>query len=82
MESFGVTSKEEQEKINQRLVGRVHTLEERAKRKRTREGKRVLGADQLRNQALNLTYLSKRSGMRMWCLCEDRDFPYSVYSVS
>ena len=34
----------------------------------------MLGADQLRNQALNLTYLSKRSGMRMWCLCEDRDF--------
>jgi REP element-mobilizing transposase RayT/hemerythrin len=74
MESFGISSKEEQKRINQRLIARVSTLEKRARKKREREGKQVLGATQLINQTLNVTYLSKRSGKRMWCLCEDRDF--------
>lgn len=73
LEAFGITSKEEQDKINQRIIDRVALVEERARQKRKREGKHIMGEKRLRNEAFNIAYqASKRSGKKMWCLTEDR----------
>jgi hypothetical protein len=72
MEVFGITSPEEQQKLNQRLIERVRTLEERAEIKRKRLGRKVMGATRLQAERLNTTHQPDRKGKRMWCLCEDR----------
>lgn len=72
LEAFGIKSKDEQERVNKRLIERVSVLEERARRKRKEENRHVIGADRLRNQAFDLTRQSSRRGKRMWCLSEKR----------
>lgn len=72
MEAFGITDSQEQRQINDRLIARIRTLEERANRKREREGKTVLGRTRLLKERLNTTHCPKRSGRRMWCLSEKR----------
>jgi len=67
------TSKEDQERNNQRLIERVRTVEEREQKKRERIGKKVMGAEKLRNQCFDTTRLSSRAGKRMWCMSENRD---------
>jgi REP element-mobilizing transposase RayT len=71
MEGFNITDSEEQNRINQRLIQRVRTLELRSAKVRERLGKRVMGRDKLINQPLNLNYQSKRSGKKMHCLSDD-----------
>ena len=72
LEAYGVRSKDEQDQINEKLIKRVATLEERAKQKRKREKRQVIGAKKLQAQAFDLTHQSVRTGRRMWCLCEKR----------
>lgn len=73
LEAFGIRSKEEQEQVNNKLIQRVRKLEERAREKRLREKRRVIGAKALRTQAFDLTrQRSARCGKRMWCLSEKR----------
>jgi hypothetical protein len=43
LEAFGITDPEQQQRINQRVIERVRTLEERAARVRERKRKRVIG---------------------------------------
>ena len=57
---------------NEKLIKRVKKLEERARKKRFSEKHSVIGARKLCSQPFNLTYQSKRSGKRMWCLSEKR----------
>ena len=71
--AFGITSKEDQDRYNQRLIERVRTVEEREQKKRERLGKKVMGAEKLRNQCFDTTRLSSRAGKRMWCMSENRD---------
>ncbi len=72
IEAFGLTSNEDIAKINEKLIKRVKKLEERARKKRFSEKHSVIGARKLCSQPFNLTYQSKRSGKRMWCLSEKR----------
>jgi hypothetical protein len=72
LDAFGISDPEERAHYNKRLVERVRTIEERAARIRAREKKRVIGAHNLKHATFNLSYLSNRSGKRMWCLCEKR----------
>jgi len=72
MEAFGYESPEQQQKLNDRLTARVRMLEQRAEKKRTLEGKRVLGRERLIAQVFDISYRPKRSGRRMWCLSESR----------
>jgi REP element-mobilizing transposase RayT len=72
MEAFGYHSPEQQRKLNELLIARVRTLEERAEKKRLQERKRVMGRDRLIAQVFDTTYRPKRSGRRMWCLSEKR----------
>jgi len=72
MEAFGYHSPEQQQKLNEILIARIRTLEERAERKRVREKKRVMGRERLIAQVLDTTYRPKRNGRRMWCLSEKR----------
>jgi hypothetical protein len=72
MTAFGYTSEEEQARINQALLNRIQHLQKRAAAERERKGKKVLGRERLRKQVFNLTWRSKRSGRRMWCLSERR----------
>ena len=71
--AFGITDPEEQAKLNERLIARVRHLEERAKTKRERERKNVMGAQRLLTQRLDLTYRPNRSGKRMNCLSVYKD---------
>ena len=72
MEAFGYHSPEQQQKINEQLIARIRSLEERAERKRVREKKRVFGRDRLFSQVFDTTYRPRRKGRRMWCLSEKR----------
>ncbi len=72
LEAFGVTDPREQERMNLRLCERVRTLEQRAKRKREREKKRVIGRERLIAQQIDLTYRPSRKGKRTWCLSHKR----------
>jgi hypothetical protein len=72
LEAFGITALEEQLVYNNRIRERVREVEARAAEVRKREKKRVMGADKLKREVFNLTYLSARSGKKMWCLSEQR----------
>ena len=73
MEAFGYTESHMQANINEALIRRVRKLEERAEAIRQREKTRVIGRDRLMKQPFDLTYRSRRSGRRMWCLSEKRE---------
>ncbi len=72
LEALGVDNKEEQEEIHKKVQGRILKIEERARAKRKREKKQVIGVEKLKAQTFNLTYQSARTGKRMWCLSEKR----------
>ena len=72
LEAFGINDKEKKAEWNARLLQRVRTLEARARRRRTLQRKRVIGAHALRSQRLTLNYMPRRSGKRTWCLSEKR----------
>ena len=72
METFGYHSPEQQQRMNEQLIARIRSLEERAERKRVREKKRVFGRDRLISQVFDTTYRPRRKGRRMWCLSEKR----------
>lgn len=72
LESFGVTDKAEQQRINNILIARVRKLEARARKKRIKEKKSVIGAARLSQQVLDTTYRPKRCGKKMWCLSDRR----------
>ncbi len=72
LEAFGYRSKEEQARINERLILRVRLLERRAEKKRVREKKTVLGRERLIAQVFDPTYRPQRKGRRTLCLSEKR----------
>jgi REP element-mobilizing transposase RayT len=72
LEAFGCTDPVEQQKINNRVIERIRTLEKRAARIRELEGKTVIGRERLMTQRFDLTYRPSRKGRRMWCLAERR----------
>jgi len=72
LDAFGITQKEEQDRMNARLIARVRYLEQRAALIRSRHGHRVVGKEQLLRQVLSVSYRPQRYGKRMWCLSEKR----------
>lgn len=72
LEAFGIMDTAEQERINKIIKARVIKLEDRARKKRIKEGKTAIGADRLMRQVLDLTYRPKRTGRRMWCIADRR----------
>ncbi len=72
MEAFGYHSPEQQQRINERLIARIRSLEQRAEKSRERKKRRVLGRERLLSQAFDTTHRSRRAGCRMWCLSEKR----------
>jgi REP element-mobilizing transposase RayT len=72
MEAFGITRQEDFDRINKTIVDRVRTLEERHRKRREIDGKRVIGAERLRREKLDTTWRPQRRGKRMLCLSESR----------
>lgn len=72
MEAFGIMDKDEQARINSRLIERIRLLEARAKDTRQRNRKSAMGKERLLRQPLDQYYLPKRSGKKMWCLSEHK----------
>jgi hypothetical protein len=70
--AFKITDPKEQQRINDLIVARVRTLEQRAREKRLKENKKIFGAHALTHQAIDTTYRPHRTGRRMWCLSERR----------
>ena len=68
---FGVTEREEQEKINARIVADIREVEGKLAAERAEKGQKVLGADRLRTQPINTPYTPKKFSKRMWCVCSD-----------
>ena len=72
MEAFNIFSPEEQNALNEKILNRVRTLEERAEAKRIKEGKTIIGREKLLREIVNLLHRPNRKGKRMWCLSERR----------
>lgn len=73
MDAFGITSPEEQQKLNSRLIERIRLLEARARKVRASLKKRVMGRDNLIRQPIDTLYRPKsRRGKRTWCITEVR----------
>ncbi len=72
MEAFGITDPSEQAEWNERLKESLFAIEVEAREERVRLNRRPMGQEKLKTQAMDKYYQSKRSGRRMWCLCEDR----------
>jgi hypothetical protein len=72
MEAFGFQDAESQRRINERLIQRVRTLEQRAARKREKLGKTVVGRERLMARPIDTLYRPKRKGMKTCCLSEKR----------
>lgn len=73
MTAFDITDEREQKDLNRSLVERVKKLEERARRIREQNGHRVMGVERLMNQQIDTEHLSERTGLRSWCLSENRN---------
>ena len=73
LDAFGIDEEGERRSLNQKLIDRVRTIEEREDRCRTEQGKRVVGAERLRHQVFDTTRISRKEGRKMWCLSEDRE---------
>ena len=72
LEAFGITDPEQQNRINNRIIERVLTLEKRAADKRIREKKTVIGRQRLQEQKIDIYYRPDRKGRKMWCLSDKR----------
>jgi REP element-mobilizing transposase RayT len=72
MTAFGINSPEEHETIHKRIIRHIRRIEERARIKRTKERKPLMGRDRLLNQKIDPFYLPQRNGKKMWCLAENR----------
>ena len=72
LEAFGITDPEQQNRINNRIIERVLTLEKRAADKRIREKKTVIGRQRLQEQKIDIYYRPDRKGRKMWCLADKR----------
>jgi len=72
LDAFGITSPEEQERWNSRVLSRMQLLEERATKVRQRKGRRAIGVERLRREKFNLTHQPQRTGKRMLCLSEKK----------
>ena len=72
LDAFNMKDPEVKLLWNKRLYERVRTLEARARKLRTKQGKRVIGRDRLLRQPITFNFQSKRNGKRMRCLSEKR----------
>lgn len=72
LHSFGIKEDSEIKKWNSLLVKRVRLLERRAREKRKKLNKTIIGDARLKSQVFTFNYKSKRNGKRMWCLSEKR----------
>ncbi len=72
MDAFGIHDITEQARLNERILSRLRTVEERYRTKRLREKKRVFGKARLLAQIFDLLYRPMRTGRKMWCLSDDR----------
>ena len=73
MKAFNITEEEEVREINNRINDFIKTTELEIQIKRTEDNKPFLGKEILKNQGIDLTYKSKRSGRRMWCISANKD---------
>lgn len=70
MKLFGVTDAAEQDKINNTIFDLIKEEEQRFALQRQAEGKTVLGQAALLEGHLQPDYIPKRSGAKMWCICD------------
>ena len=50
---------------------KLRQAEEKYRKKRTEEGRSVIGAAKLRRKNLDLSYIPNRTGRRTWIICSD-----------
>ena len=59
------------EKFNQKLKDRLQEIEAEMATERQAKGIALPSAVELATQSINITYLPKKFGRRMWCICRD-----------
>ncbi len=62
------------DELNQRIRDSVAENEKNNREERAKTGKKVIGKDRLIKQTLDLSYVPKRSGRKMWCICSNVPF--------
>jgi len=72
MEAFGIRDKQVQRDINARLVKEIRQRERGYQKERKAANKSFVGADKLRRQGIDMSYIPKSHGQRMWCICPDK----------
>jgi REP element-mobilizing transposase RayT len=72
MDFFGVETKEDRSQLNDEVTALIKTQEQRFAAQRKLENKPVIGQAALGACHLNLDYTPKRSGEKMWCICDDK----------
>jgi hypothetical protein len=71
LEAFRVDDPEEVQLVNQRIIQGVREREAELEHERQQARKRVLGAEHIAMQPMDISYEPKRSGKKMWCICGD-----------
>jgi REP element-mobilizing transposase RayT len=71
MKTFGIKDPEEKKNLNRRIVAIVREKEEEYEKLRIRDGKPIVGRDQLIDMPLDYEYEPTKFSKRMWCICSD-----------
>ena len=78
MEVFGATDKAE---VKREVLTGIKTAEEEYALVRMKEGKTVVGREQLMLKPIDTPYTPQRTGRKMWCISSDRDLRKEFISM-
>lgn len=69
MDVFGIKKKKEREALNGELLAAIRRKEEEQAEQNLECGRSPMGAERLRSQGIDLTYIPDRKGYQAWCFC-------------
>ena len=71
LRAFGIEDPEEVASINKNIKELIAEKEDQIQKEFVDDGRQFMGAAKLSNQGIDLSYVSKRSGRKMWCISSD-----------
>jgi REP element-mobilizing transposase RayT len=71
MKAFNIEDPTEIKEINSKIKEKIKNLEEKYQIERLEKNKSFVGRETLENQGIDLTYIPKRTGKKMWCISSD-----------
>ena len=71
LKAFGIEDKDEVDRVNKNIKELILEKEAQIQKEFINDGRKFMGAKRLCNQGIDLEYISKRSGRKMWCISSD-----------